>query len=371
MATNLYQIEPGAAHPLGAVPDEQGVNLSLFSEHATSVELLLFAEHNDPEPLQVIPLDPVINRTFHFWHVHVRGLQPGMHYAYRLDGPQDTHETGNRFNKNKVVIDPYTRGITTALWSRAGATGPDDNLHTSMRSSIIDTSKYDWEADHPLQRSITETSIYKIIVVGFNHNSEGNYVGPTNNFKGLDNSTYYLLVPGDKQYYLDFTGTGNTFNCNHPIVDKLIAECLEFWVKEMHVDGFRFDEASILSRDEEGKPMAYPPVVWHISLDETLADTKIIAEAWDAAGLYQVGNFPGERWAEWNGRYRDDIRRFVKGDPGLVGTVASRIAGSSDLYQSKGRLPINSINFINCHDGFTLNDLVSYNAKHNEANGEA
>ena len=477
MATNLYQIEPGAAHPLGAVPDEQGVNFSLFSEHATSVELLLFAEHNDPEPLQVIPLDPVINRTFHFWHVHVRGLQPGMHYAYRLDGPQDTHETGNRFNKNKVVIDPYTRGITTALWSRAGATGPDDNLRTSMRSAIIDTSKYDWEDDHPLHKSMSETIIYEMHVGGFtrsstsgskhpgtfagivekipyltelgitavellpifafdeqgisrlspvdgkplkdywgynpvshfsplaayclspeegshirdfremvkalhkagievildvvfNHTSEGNHLGPTINFKGLDNSTYYLLVPGDKQYYLDFTGTGNTFNCNHPIVDKLIAECLEFWVKEMHVDGFRFDEASILSRDEEGKPMAYPPVVWHISLDETLADTKIIAEAWDAAGLYQVGNFPGERWAEWNGRYRDDIRRFVKGDPGLVGTVASRIAGSSDLYQSKGRLPINSINFITCHDGFTLNDLVSYNAKHNEANGE-
>jgi len=146
-------------------------------------------------------------------------------------------------------------------------------------------------------------------------------------------------VPNDKQYYLDYSGTGNTFKCNHPLVDKLIADSLEFWVKEMHVD-------------------------------EVLADTKVIAEAWDAGGLYQVGNFPGERWAEWNGRFRDDIRRFVKGDPGLIGTVASRIAGSADLYLDKGRMPINSINFITCHDGFTLNDLVSYNEKHNEANGE-
>src|SRR5207302_9061313 len=160
------------------------------------------------------------------------------------------------------------------------------------------------------------------------------------------------------------------FQCQQPFVDKLIADSREFWVKAMHGYGFRFDEGSILSRDENGNPMAYRPVVWHISLDEVLADTKVIAEAWDAGGLYQVGNFPGERWTEWNGRFRDDIRRFVKGDPGLIGTVASRIAGSSDLYQDKGRMPINSINFITCHDGFTLNDLVSYNDKHNEANGE-
>jgi len=416
----VYQVKTGAVHPLGAVPDEQGVNFALFSEHATSVELLLFAEHDDPEPVQTILLDPVINRTFHFWHVYVVGVKPGMHYAYRLDGPQDVHETGNRFNRHKVVIDPYGRGITTKLWSRAGACTTDDNVSTAMRSAIIDTSAFDWEGDQPLHRPMSESIIYEmhaggftrspssgsqhpgtfagivekipylqelgvtavellpvfafdeqgisrlspvdgrplkdfwgynpvshfsphdaycltpgegshirdfremvkalhkagievILDVVFNHTSEGNELGPTISYRGIDNSTYYLLVPNDKQYYLDYSGTGNTFKCNHPLVDKLIADSLEFWVKEMHVDGFRFDEGSILSRDENGNPMTYPPVVWHISLDEVLADTKVIAEAWDAGGLYQVGNFPGERWAEWNGRFRDDIRRFVPG----------------------------------------------------------
>ena len=169
---------------------------------------------------------------------------------------------------------------------------------------------------------------------------------------------------------MDYSGCGNTLNCNHPIVEKLILECLEFWVQEMHVDGFRFDEGSILSRGEDGKPMNHPPVLWHIETSETLADTKIIAEAWDAGGLYQIGYFPGYRWAEWNGRFRDDVRRFVKGDTGLVGTIAWRMAGSADLYQSSGHLPVNSVNFVTCHDGFTLNDLVSYNDKHNYANGE-
>lgn len=209
-----------------------------------------------------------------------------------------------------------------------------------------------------------------ILDVVFNHTSEGNHLGPTISFKGLDNSVYYYLDAQDKQYYLDFSGCGNTLDCNHPIVEKLIAESLQFWVKDMHVDGFRFDEGSILSRDIDGKPMMYPPVVWRIELDEPLADTKMIAEAWDAAGLYQVGSFPGVRWAEWNGSYRDTIRRFVRGDPGLVATVASRIAGSADIYQATGHMPTNSVNFITCHDGFTLNDLVSYNEKHNEANGE-
>ncbi len=151
---------------------------------------------------------------------------------------------------------------------------------------------------------------------------------------------------------------------------KLIVDSLRYWVREAHVDGFRFDEGSILSRDENGQISVHPPVVWQIELEDDLADTKMIAEAWDAAGLYQVGGFPGDRWSEWNGRYRDDIRSFVKSDPGIVGAVASRLAGSSDLYQADGRLPTNSINFINCHDGFTLNDLVSYNEKHNQANGE-
>ena len=219
-------------------------------------------------------------------------------------------------------------------------------------------------------KALHKAGIEVILDMVFTHTGEGNHLGPTISFKGLDNSVYYYLDPRDRRSYLDYSGCGNTLDCNHPIVEKLIADCLEYWVTDMHVDGFRFDEGSILSRDLDGRPMRYPPVVWQIALDEALAETKIIAEAWDAAGLYQVGQFPGERWAEWNGRYRDAIRRFVRGEQGLVGTVAARMAGSADLYQAAGRMPSNSINFITCHDGFTLNDLVSYNEKHNEANGE-
>jgi len=219
-------------------------------------------------------------------------------------------------------------------------------------------------------KALHRAGIEVILDVVFNHTDEGNQQGPTFSFRGIDNRTHYFLVPWDLQYYMDFSGCGNTFNCNHPIAQKLIVECLRYWVGEAHVDGFRFDEGSILARGEDGMPSVHPPVVWQIELDDLLAHTKVIAEAWDAAGLYQIGHFPGDRWAEWNGRYRDDIRSFVKGDPGMVGAVASRLAGSADLYESRGQLPVNSINFVTCHDGFTLNDLVSYNGKHNEANGE-
>ncbi|MCI4626884.1 MAG: glycogen debranching enzyme GlgX, partial [Candidatus Magnetoovum sp. WYHC-5] len=219
-------------------------------------------------------------------------------------------------------------------------------------------------------KALHKAGIEVILDVVFNHTDEGNHMGPVINFKGIDNNIYYYLVQNDKQYYMDYTGCGNTFNCNHPVVTKFIVECLEFWVQEMHVDGFRFDEGSILSRDMSGAPTPYAPVLWQIELSEALSDTKLIAEAWDAGGLYQIGYFPGYKWAEWNGKYRDDIRRFVKGDPGIIGAAADRIAGSSALYQSSGHLPINSINFIVCHDGFTLYDLVSYNEKHNWENGE-
>jgi isoamylase len=471
----IYQVEPGRTHPFGATPDKDGVNFSIFSEHATSVELLLFEKHDDPEPIQIIQLNPNINRTFHSWHIYVKGLKHGAAYAYRVDGPENLHGAGHRFNKNKVLIDPYTHSISDARWNRIDALGSQGNLTTSMRSVVVDLSDYDWEGDEPLRRPISSSIIYEvhtrgftisptslctysgtfagiiekipylkelgitavellpvfdfdskdiirevngkplknywgydphsffapeasycyapeqrspirefrdmvkalhkagievILDVVFNHTSEGNHQGPTINFKGIDNSVYYHLVSSDKQYYMDYSGCGNTCNCNHPMVDKLIVECLEFWVKEMHVDGFRFDEASILARGQDGAPMIHPPVIWHIETSETLADTKLIAEAWDAAGLHQLGRYPGYRCAEWNGLFRDDIRRFVKGEPGLVGAVASRLAGSADLYESQGRLPINSINFITCHDGFTLYDLVSYNYKHNEANGE-
>jgi glycogen operon protein len=468
-------MEPGRTHPLGATPKKDGVNFSIFSEHATSVELLLFERHDDPEPVQIIQLDPNINKTFYFWHVFVKELKHGAAYAYRVDGPQDLHEAGHRFNKNKVLIDPYSKSNSDALWNRTDAVGPQDNLATSMRSVVIDLSDYDWEGDCPLRRPMSKTIIYEVHVGGFtnslssgckhcgtysgviekipylqelgitavellpvfdfdetevlrevdgkplknywgydphsffapevsycyspsekspikefrdmvkalhkagievildvvfNHTSEGNHQGPIINFKGIDNSIYYHLVPNDRQYYMDYSGCGNTVNCNHPMVDKLIIECLEFWVEEMHVDGFRFDEGTILARGLDGAAVSYPPVLWHIETSGTLADTKLIAEAWDAAGLYQIGYFPGYRYAEWNGRFRDDIRRFVKGEPGIIGEVASRFAGSADLYEDKGHFPINSVNFITCHDGFTLNDLVSYNEKHNEANGE-
>ena len=470
-----YQVEPGNLRPLGSTPDKNGVNFAIFSEHATSVELLLFDSYHELEPIQIIKLNPKINKTFYFWHIYVKGLKPGAAYGYRIDGPQDLHGAGHRFNKNKVLIDPYAKSNSNVFWNRIDALGPQDNLTTSMRSVVIEISDYDWEGDHPLNRPMSETIIYELHVGGFtksassgckdggtfygiiekipylkelgvtavellpvfdfdeksfvrevdgkllkdywgynphsffapevsycsspterspirefrdmvkalhkegievildvvfNHTDEGNHLGPVLSFKGIDNSIYYHLLPFDKQYYMDYSGCGNTFNCNHPMVHKLIVDCLKFWVREMHVDGFRFDEGSILSRGQDGQPMTHPPLIWHIETSEFLAETKIITEAWDAGGLYQIGKFPGYRYAEWNGHFRDDIRSFVKGDPGLVGAVASRIAGSADLYENHGHLPINSINFITCHDGFTLNDLVSYNSKHNEANGE-
>ncbi len=219
-------------------------------------------------------------------------------------------------------------------------------------------------------KELHRAGIEVILDVVFNHTDEGNHQGPTFSFRGLDNLVYYYLVNNNKQFYMDYTGCGNTFNCNHPISSKLIVECLEYWVREMHVDGFRFDEGTILVRNLDGKPSAYAPVIWDIELSQTLADTKLIAEAWDAGGEYMIGRFPGYRWAEWNGKFRDDLRRFVRGDAGLTGALATRLAGSADLYQPSGHLPLNSINFVVCHDGFTLNDLVSYNEKHNEANGE-
>jgi glycogen operon protein len=452
-----------------------GVNFSVFSQHAESVSLYLFNEHDDPKPYQIIRLDPEINKTFYIWHIFVHGIRPGAHYAYSVDGLRDI-SSGHRFDPEKLLLDPYGFGATDNLWNRGDACRPGNNVKTSMRNVIIDIDNYDWDGDAPINRPMNETIVYEMHVRGFtkdasskvknpgtysgiiekipylkklgvtavellpvmqfdskavighapdgselrnywgystisffaphpsycvspeegehisefrnmvkalhkagievildvvfNHTDEGNHKGPVISFKGFDNSVYYHLVDGDKQYYMDYTGCGNTFNCNNPIAEKLIVECLEFWVQKMHVDGFRFDEGSILSRDEDGRPMKYPPVLWQIELSEVLADTKLIAEAWDAAGLYQIGTFPGIRWAEWNGKYRDAVRRFVKGDAGMISETAMRIAGSSDLYQPTGREPVNSINFVNCHDGFTLYDLTAYNEKHNSANGE-
>jgi isoamylase len=470
------ELSRGRSQPLGSRADADGVNFSIYSEYATGVELLLFSSHEQTQPDRVIAFDPSINRSFHFWHGHVTGIEAGQIYAYRVSGPSDTPTTGWRFNRNKVLIDPYGLGHVNTLWDRQTAVGPDNNVETSMRSVVISPQDYDWEGDQPLNIPLSDTVIYEthvrgltksptansaypgtflgvidkipylkslgvtavellpifdfdehevlrttpdgtalrnywgydpyshfapqsayctspelglqlrefrdmvkalhkagievILDVVYNHTSEGNENGPVINFRGLANEAYYHLYPPDKRYYMNYSGTGNTFNANHPLVSKLILESLEYWVTEHHVDGFRFDLGSVLARGLDGAEMTIPPVLWNIELSQVLADTKVIAEAWDAGGLYEVGRFPGPRWCQWNGPYRDDVRRFVKGDPGLVGAVASRIGGSADFFSPAGQLPTNSVNFITCHDGFTLNDLVSYNGKHNEANGE-
>ncbi len=218
-------------------------------------------------------------------------------------------------------------------------------------------------------KALHQAGIEVILDVVFNHTCEGNELGPSLSFKGLENQVYYMLENGGGSFR-NYSGCGNTVNGNHPIVREMIFHCLRHWVHNYHIDGFRFDLASILSRDRGGELVPNPPVVEAIAEDPLLADTKIIAEAWDAAGAYQVGSFGSFRWAEWNGRYRDDIRRHWRGDSGMTGPFATRLAGSSDLYQMGGRHPYSSINFITSHDGFTLNDLFTYNEKHNEANGE-
>jgi len=218
-------------------------------------------------------------------------------------------------------------------------------------------------------KALHRAGIEVILDVVFNHTAEGDRRGPTLCFRGLENGAYYILGPGLGNY-ADYTGTGNTVNANHPIVRRLILDSLRYWVKEMHVDGFRFDLASILSRDESGRPIENPPIIWDIESDPALAGTKLIAEAWDAAGLYQVGNFIGDSWKDWNGRFRDDVRSFLKGDRGSVTNLPARLLASPDLYGHREREAEQSVNFVTCHDGFTLNDLVSYNEKHNHVNKE-
>ena len=218
-------------------------------------------------------------------------------------------------------------------------------------------------------KALHRAGLEVILDVVFNHTAEGDDHGPTLSFRGLDNTTYYMLGE-DRSRYADYSGTGNTINANHPIVRRMIVDSLRYWVETMHVDGFRFDLASILARDPSGQVMPNPPVLWDIESDPTLAGTKLIAEAWDAAGLYQVGSFIGDTWQEWNGRFRDDVRSFFRGEEGSIERFADRLIGSPSLYGDKQREPEESVNFVTCHDGFTLNDLVSYDGKHNEANGE-
>jgi isoamylase len=469
-----FKTRPGWRYPPGAKLDKEGVNFSVFSRHATTMELLLFERPDSPEPFQVIQLDPEVNRTFYAWHVYVEALPQGTAYVWRVDGPNDVRKTGRRFDREKALLDPWARAVTHDRWDRDSAERPGSNVRNSMRGIVIN-GEYDWGGDQPLERPFETAVIYEVHVGGFtrhpsagaghpgtfhalmekipylqelgithvelmpvmafdeqdvpkgaeslglsnywgysphsffsphpgycvspwagthqrefrdmvkalhrsgigvildvvfNHTAENGADGPVINYKGFSNETFYHLDPQDRSLYRDFTGCGNTINCNHPLVAVFLVECLEYWVRKMHVDGFRFDLASVLARGEDGKPLYNAPVLWSIEFSDILAKTRIIAEAWDAAGLYQVGAFPGYRWAEWNGRYRDVIRRFVRGDPGLVGEMATRLSGSADLYRANGRLPVNSINFVTCHDGFTLNDLVSYSQKHNEANGD-
>lgn len=219
-----------------------------------------------------------------------------------------------------------------------------------------------------LIKALKENGIEVILDVVFNHTAEGNEMGPCFSFKGIDNNVYYMLTPD--AYYYNFSGCGNVMNCNHPVVRSFIIDCLRHWAIEYRVDGFRFDLASILGRDQNGAPMANPPILESLAFDPVLGKMKLIAEAWDAGGLYQVGSFPSwNRWAEWNGRYRDDMRSFLKGDDGMAGNAITRITGSRDLYSPESRGHKASVNFMTCHDGFTLYDLYSYNEKHNEKNG--
>ena len=220
-------------------------------------------------------------------------------------------------------------------------------------------------------KALHRAGIGVILDVVFNHTAEGNHEGPVISQKGFANEVFYHLEPDDQRLYRDYTGCGNSINCNHPLVMQFLVQCVEYWVREMHVDGFRFDLASAMARGEDGEIMQHAPVLWSIEFSGELVQTKLIAEAWDAAGGDLVGNFPGFRWSEWNGHYRDVIRQLVRGDRGLIAQAASRISGSSDLFAADGGRPANSINFVTCHDGFTLHDLVSYNEKHNEDNGES
>jgi len=464
-------VTPGRSWPLGATIVDGGVNFSVFSRNAAAIELLIFEREDDLQPSHLIPLDPVISRSYHYWHAFVPEIQPGQLYGYRARGQLEP-ASGARFDANKVLLDPYGRGVVVPRnYSREAARHPGDNCATAMKSVVVDPSTYNWEGDTPLKRPSSQTIIYEMHVRGFtrhpssglkehlrgtyagliekipylkqlgitavellpvfqfdcqdcppgkvnywgyapvsffvphqayssrrdalgpidefrdmvkalhreglevildvvfNHTAEGDHTGPTISLRGLDNSIYYLLEP-DPARYANFSGTGNTLNANHPIVRRLILDSLRYWVETMHVDGFRFDLASILARDPSGQVLPNPPVLWDIESDPALAGTKLIAEAWDAAGLYQVGNFIGDSWKEWNGRFRDDVRSFFLGEDGSVGRLADRFLGSPQIYGHKEREAEQSVNFVTCHDGFTLNDLVSYNQKHNELNGE-
>ena len=459
-----FEVRPGFYDINGATAIPGGVNFTVHSRGATSVELLLFHREQD-EPFAVLPF-PEHYRIGNVYSMIVFKLNiQEFEYAYRVDGPYEP-ERGLIYDKTRYLLDPYAKAVTgQSGWGKTQPHGQhykarvvkDDFDWGSTRNPLIpmeDLIIYElhvrgytmddssnvrcpgtfaglmeklpyleelgvnavelmpiFEFDEMLDyREVDGQKLYNYwgyntvsffapntsytasaeynregnelkrfiqackqkgievyLDVVFNHTAEGNEMGPFFSFKGFDNNIYYLLTP--EGYYYNFSGCGNTLNCNHPIVHQMIMDCLRYWVTTYRVDGFRFDLASILGRDENGAPMVSPPLLQAMAFDPILGDVKLIAEAWDAGGLYQVGSFPAwNRWAEWNGRYRDDMRRYIKGDEGMAQAAALRLTGSKDLYDTQARRNA-SVNFLTCHDGFTLHDLYAYNDKHNEKNG--
>jgi len=470
-AATSYSISRGHPLPLGVSLHRSGANFSIFSKHATSCTLVLYAP-GAKQSLAESALDPHFNRTGQVWHAFVEDIDPGVQYGYRFDMQPNPDPQVYRYDPKHVLLDPYARVL-----SNGDAWGQYKPGTRPYRNSVVVENHFDWGNDQPLNTPLVDSIIYEmhvrsftrhvssgvtypgtfagliekipylkqlgvtavellpvnefeeadtdrvnpftgevllnlwgyqptafcapntayssnradgeqvrefkrlvramheagievILDMVFNHTAEGGADGPTWSFRGIDNPTYYILDP-ESGKYVNFSGCGNTVNCNNPVVRDFIADCLRYWVTEMHVDGFRFDLASILGRGMDGSVLKNPPLLESLAYDPVLANSKLIAEAWDAAGLYQVGTLPSwGRWAEWNGIFRDDVRKFVKGDAGMTSALATRLLGSPDLYLTSAREPYHSINFVTCHDGFTLNDLVSYNQKHNLANGE-
>ncbi len=473
---------PGKPYPQGATWDGIGVNFSVFSESAESVELCLFEKHDSDQPSETYCFREC---TGSIWHGYFAGLKPGQLYGYRVFGKYDPG-AGLRFNPKKLLIDPYAKALSGDVnWKApvfgyqlgghdADLTIDDQDDAAGVPKCVVISPHFDWENDRPPATPLHDSVIYELNVKGmtatsphvpkelrgtfagvgypstidylkslgvtavelmpvhaflndghliarglsnywgyntinffspdaryctgclageqvgefknmvkalhranievildvvYNHTAEGNHMGPTLSFRGIDNATYYRLTSDDLRFYMDYTGTGNTLNVRNPQVLKLIMDSLRYWVLEMHVDGFRFDLASALARElhQVDRLSAFFDI---INQDPVISQVKLIAEPWDVGeGGYQVGKFPS-LWAEWNGKYRDTVRKFWKGDDGQAVELGYRLTGSSDLYQRDGRHPTASINFITAHDGFTLSDLVSYNDKHNEANGE-
>ncbi len=473
-----FRILRGHPFPLGTLVGRGGVNFSVFSRNATGVTLVLHYP-GDEEPLIEFPLDPRFNKTGDIWHAFILGLNPGIEYGYRVDGPPDPALHLHRFDPAIVLLDPRAKALTggEAWGDRSASHCATANAARRPRRSLLVNDEYDWEYDQPLNiplaasvicelhvrgftqhpsagvshrgtfaglvekipylrelgvtavellpvnefeendtgrvnpltgerllnywgyhslsffapkasyaadhthgtqvtefksmvKALHRAGIEVILDVVFNHTAEGDARGETTSLRGFDNAVYYLLDRATGAY-ANYSGCGNTLNCNHPVVRDLILDSLRYWVTEMHVDGFRFDLASILGRGQDGSVLSNPPLLERIAGDPVLSSTKIIAEAWDAAGLYQVGTFPAwGRWAEWNGKFRDDVRRYIRGEPGMVSILAARLMGSPDIYRESGRETYHSINFVTAHDGFTLADLVAFDAKRNTANGE-